>query len=74
MFRGTEFRVASASPLRDFQKSERSSFADGRRYGMALDPVALKVAVGDWQAAVVVSAVVPQLDFDPVNDAPRRQA
>jgi hypothetical protein len=41
---------------------------------MALDPIAHKIAVGDRQSPVVVSAMVPQLDFNPVKDTPGGQA
>jgi hypothetical protein len=60
-----ELPVASATALRDLDEAQRRQLAQGGSDGLAMDAIALDVVIGERQLAVVVAAVMRQLDLKP---------
>ena len=64
-----ELSVASAAKFSDLKKAERAALSDGWGDGVAVHAVLHEVLEGDWQLAVVETAVVGHLDLDAGEDA-----
>lgn len=58
--------------LCDLEKPQRDTFADGRRYGVAIDAIGLEIVERDDKGAVVHPAMPAMLAFDPGQHAMRR--
>jgi hypothetical protein len=67
------FRIASAALFSDADKAQCLRFADGRRYGVMVYPIFNEIFESNWQAAVVVAAMMGEFDLDPRNDSMSRQ-
>jgi hypothetical protein len=60
--------VTAAPALRHLNESQSDRFPDSRGNRVAMDPVFDEILVGHRKLAIVVAAVVRQLDFDAGND------
>ena len=67
--RRTKLTVARLAAFGHFEEAEYLAFADAWRDGILVDAVLDKMLVGDRQLAVVVAAVLRQLDLDAGEDA-----
>ena len=67
-----ELSVASAAKFSDLKKAERAALSDGWGDGVAVHAVLHEVLEGDWQLAVVETAVVGHLDLDAGENAMAR--
>jgi hypothetical protein len=69
LVRLAEFRIARTAAFGDFDKFQRLQFADGWCDGMAADSIVFEVIERDRQFAVIITTVMPQLDFDASENA-----
>jgi hypothetical protein len=67
----TKFGVSSAAGFGNNDETKRYAFADRWRDRVSIDSVLLKILKGDWQPAIIISAVVRQLDFNTTKYAVR---
>ena len=68
-----EIGVAATASLHA-DETKGFGFTDGWGYAVVMYAIIDKVLLGDWQVAVVIAAVVGELDLDPRDDPVRGHA
>ena len=65
--------IARAALFRDFDEPQGDQFSDGRRYAVAMHSEIHKLFIGSLKIAVFSSAPMSKFNFQPMEDAVRRQ-